>query len=77
MSFGDSIRGLVEDGIPWGFLTAAAIVLVLTPLVARVAPRIGGARMTMLQAGSYGGALHWLKAVAALDAAARPSGRAA
>jgi UDP-GlcNAc:undecaprenyl-phosphate GlcNAc-1-phosphate transferase len=42
MSFGDSIRGLVEDGIPWGFLTAAAIVLVLTPLVARIAPRIGG-----------------------------------
>jgi UDP-GlcNAc:undecaprenyl-phosphate/decaprenyl-phosphate GlcNAc-1-phosphate transferase len=42
MSFGESIRGLVEDGIPWGFLTAAAVVLLLTPLVARVAPRIGG-----------------------------------
>ena len=42
MSFGDSIRGLVDDGIPWGFLTAAVLVLVLTPLVARVAPRIGG-----------------------------------
>ncbi len=42
MSFGESIRGLVEDGIPWGFLTAAAVVLVLTPLVARIAPRIGG-----------------------------------
>ena len=37
-------------------------------LSARLAPRIGGVRMTMLQAGSYGGALHWLKAVAALDA---------
>ncbi len=42
MSFGESIRGLVEDGIPWGFLTAAAVVLLLTPLVARIAPRIGG-----------------------------------
>jgi UDP-GlcNAc:undecaprenyl-phosphate GlcNAc-1-phosphate transferase len=42
MSFGESIRGLVEDGIPWGFLTAAAVVLLLTPLVARMAPRIGG-----------------------------------
>ena len=45
-------------------------------LSARLAPRIGGVRMTMLQAGSYGGALHWLKAVAALDAPARSSGRA-
>jgi UDP-GlcNAc:undecaprenyl-phosphate/decaprenyl-phosphate GlcNAc-1-phosphate transferase len=42
VSFGDSIRGLVEDGIPWGFLTAAVLVLLLTPLVARIAPRIGG-----------------------------------
>lgn len=42
MSFGDSIRGLVDGGIPGGFLTAAAIVLILTPLVARIAPRIGG-----------------------------------
>src|SRR5215204_217499 len=42
MSFGDSIRGLVDDGIPWAFLTAAVVVLLLTPLVARVAPRIGG-----------------------------------
>ena len=42
VSFGDSIRGLVDDGIPWGFLTAAALVLVLTPLVARIAPRVGG-----------------------------------
>ncbi|MFN2617832.1 MAG: MraY family glycosyltransferase [Thermoleophilaceae bacterium] len=43
MSFGDSLRALVEDGsAPWGFLLAALIVLVLTPLAARVAPRIGG-----------------------------------
>src|SRR5215217_215229 len=42
MSFGDSIRGLVDDGIPWAFLTAAVVVLLLTPLVARIAPRIGG-----------------------------------
>ena len=42
VSFGDSIRGLVEDGIPWAFLTAAVLVLVLTPLVATIAPRIGG-----------------------------------
>jgi UDP-GlcNAc:undecaprenyl-phosphate/decaprenyl-phosphate GlcNAc-1-phosphate transferase len=42
VSFGDSIRGLVDDGIPWAFLTAAVFVLVLTPLVARIAPLIGG-----------------------------------
>ena len=42
MSFGDSIRGLLDGSVPWGFLVAAAIVLVLTPLAARVAPRIGG-----------------------------------
>jgi UDP-GlcNAc:undecaprenyl-phosphate GlcNAc-1-phosphate transferase len=42
VSFGDSIRGLVDDGIPWAFLTAAVLVLVLTPLVANIAPRIGG-----------------------------------
>src|SRR5215218_7485808 len=42
MSFGDSIRGLVDDGTPWAFLTAAVLVLVLTPAVARIAPRIGG-----------------------------------
>ena len=42
MSFGDSIAGLLDDGIPWAFLTATAIVLLLTPLVARIAPRIGG-----------------------------------
>jgi UDP-GlcNAc:undecaprenyl-phosphate GlcNAc-1-phosphate transferase len=42
VSFGESIRGLLDDGIPWAFLTAATLVLVLTPLVARIAPRIGG-----------------------------------
>jgi UDP-GlcNAc:undecaprenyl-phosphate/decaprenyl-phosphate GlcNAc-1-phosphate transferase len=43
MSFGESIQGLVEDGsVPWGFITAAVIVLLLTPLAARLAPRIGG-----------------------------------
>jgi UDP-GlcNAc:undecaprenyl-phosphate/decaprenyl-phosphate GlcNAc-1-phosphate transferase len=43
MSFSDSLHALVHDGTAvWGFLTAAAIVLVLTPLVARLAPAIGG-----------------------------------
>src|SRR3954451_4102960 len=43
MSFTDSLRGLVEHGsVVWGFLAAVAIVLVLTPLTARLAPRIGG-----------------------------------
>ena len=45
-------------------------------LSGRLAPKVGGVRMTMLQAGSYGGALHWLKAAAAMDPAARASGRA-
>jgi UDP-GlcNAc:undecaprenyl-phosphate GlcNAc-1-phosphate transferase len=43
MSFPDSVHALLHDGTAiWGFLTAAALVLVLTPLVARLAPRIGG-----------------------------------
>src|SRR2546423_14079602 len=43
MSFGDSVRALGGDGAAvWGFLSAAAIVLVLTPLTVRLAPRIGG-----------------------------------
>ncbi|HYY63331.1 MAG TPA: MraY family glycosyltransferase [Gaiellaceae bacterium] len=43
MSFADSVHALVRDATAvWGFLTAAGIVLVLTPLVARVAPSIGG-----------------------------------
>ena len=43
MSFPDSVHALFSDGkAVWGFLTAAAIVLALTPLIARLAPRIGG-----------------------------------
>jgi len=43
MSFGESLRTLVWEGSSlWGFLAAAAIVLVLTPLVTRLAPWIGG-----------------------------------
>ncbi|MDQ3893628.1 MAG: undecaprenyl/decaprenyl-phosphate alpha-N-acetylglucosaminyl 1-phosphate transferase [Actinomycetota bacterium] len=43
MSFPDSLRALVWDGNAiWGFVAAAAIVLVLTPLIARYAARIGG-----------------------------------
>jgi UDP-GlcNAc:undecaprenyl-phosphate/decaprenyl-phosphate GlcNAc-1-phosphate transferase len=43
MSFSDSVHALVRDAtVVWGFVTAAGIVLLLTPLVARLAPRIGG-----------------------------------
>lgn len=43
MSFGESLRALLWEGSAiWGFLGAAAIVLVLTPLIGRLAPRIGG-----------------------------------
>jgi UDP-GlcNAc:undecaprenyl-phosphate/decaprenyl-phosphate GlcNAc-1-phosphate transferase len=43
MSFWDSLRGLVEHGsVAWGFVTAAVIVLVLTPVTAWIAPKIGG-----------------------------------
>ena len=43
MSFPDSVHALLRDGTAiWGFLTAAGIVLALTPLVVRLAPRIGG-----------------------------------
>jgi branched-chain amino acid transport system substrate-binding protein len=45
-------------------------------LSGRLAPKIGGARMNMLQAGCYGGALHLAKAVADLAPAERASGRA-
>jgi UDP-GlcNAc:undecaprenyl-phosphate GlcNAc-1-phosphate transferase len=42
MSFPDSLRALVWDGNAiWGFLGAAALVLVLTPVITRLAPRIG------------------------------------
>src|ERR671935_1304260 len=43
MSFSDSLHALFRDGdAAWGFLTAALLVLGVTPLVARLAPRIGG-----------------------------------
>src|SRR2546429_1737479 len=43
MSFPDSVHALVRDTTAvWGFVTAVGIVLLLTPLVARLAPRIGG-----------------------------------
>ncbi|HYT52846.1 MAG TPA: MraY family glycosyltransferase, partial [Gaiellaceae bacterium] len=43
MSFPDSVHALVRDTTAvWGFLTAACLVLLLTPLVVRLAPRIGG-----------------------------------
>src|SRR5436190_10331809 len=43
MSFPDSVHALVRDTTAvWGFVTAVGIVLLLTPLVARLAPRVGG-----------------------------------
>ena len=43
MSLGDSLRTLLQDwSAPLAFVTAGVLVLVLTPLVARLAPRIGG-----------------------------------
>ena len=43
MSFPESLRALFGDGtVVLGFLLAAGLVLLLTPLVARVAPLIGG-----------------------------------
>src|SRR4051794_28388351 len=43
MSLGESLRALVQDGnAVAGFLAAAVIVLVFTPLVGRLAPHIGG-----------------------------------
>jgi UDP-GlcNAc:undecaprenyl-phosphate/decaprenyl-phosphate GlcNAc-1-phosphate transferase len=42
MSFAESVRALVEDSaVVWGFLSAFAIVLALTPLTVRLAHRIG------------------------------------
>jgi UDP-GlcNAc:undecaprenyl-phosphate GlcNAc-1-phosphate transferase len=42
VSFPESVRTLLTEGsVLWGFLSAAAIVLLLTPLTARLAPRIG------------------------------------
>ena len=43
MSFADSLHALFRDSNAiWGFLTAAGIVLALTPAVVWLAPRIGG-----------------------------------
>ena len=43
MSFLDALEALAGDAaVVWGLLVAGAIVLVLTPLVGRLAPRIGG-----------------------------------
>ncbi len=43
MSFADSVDALTsESAVIWGFVCAAAIVVVLTPLVGRLAPWIGG-----------------------------------
>jgi UDP-GlcNAc:undecaprenyl-phosphate/decaprenyl-phosphate GlcNAc-1-phosphate transferase len=43
MSFAESLRALAEDGTAIvGFVVAVALVLALTPLVARLAPMIGG-----------------------------------
>jgi len=43
MSFPDALRALAGDAaVVWGLLAAAALVFVLTPLVGRLAPRIGG-----------------------------------
>jgi UDP-GlcNAc:undecaprenyl-phosphate GlcNAc-1-phosphate transferase len=43
VSFADSLHALFRDSNAiWGFLVAAAIVLALTPVVAWLAPRIGG-----------------------------------
>ena len=42
MSFPEALRTLVSEGdVIWGFLAAAAIVLAVTPLAARLAPLIG------------------------------------
>jgi UDP-GlcNAc:undecaprenyl-phosphate GlcNAc-1-phosphate transferase len=43
MSFLDALRALVgEAAVVWGLPVAAVLVLVLTPLVGRLAPRVGG-----------------------------------
>ena len=43
MSFSDALRALAGDAaVVWGLVVSAALVLVLTPLVGWLAPRIGG-----------------------------------
>src|ERR687893_463018 len=42
MSFTDTIEALVDEGaVAWGLLTALVLTILLTPLVARVAIRLG------------------------------------
>jgi len=42
MSFADTLEALIDDrGVAWGLLTAIAIVVLLTPLVARAAIKLG------------------------------------
>jgi UDP-GlcNAc:undecaprenyl-phosphate/decaprenyl-phosphate GlcNAc-1-phosphate transferase len=42
MSFSDTIQALVDEGaVAWGLLTALVVTILLTPLVARVAIRLG------------------------------------
>jgi UDP-GlcNAc:undecaprenyl-phosphate GlcNAc-1-phosphate transferase len=43
MSFPEALRALIGDGdAVWAFLSSVGIVLALTPLIARLAPRVGG-----------------------------------
>jgi UDP-GlcNAc:undecaprenyl-phosphate/decaprenyl-phosphate GlcNAc-1-phosphate transferase len=42
MSFAEALRSLLDWDVALGFLVAGGLVLALTPLVARLAPRIGG-----------------------------------
>src|SRR5438552_2247063 len=49
MSFADSLHALFRDSNAiWGFLTAAGIVLALTPLVVWLAPPIGGVVVNLM-----------------------------
>src|SRR3712207_550113 len=42
MSFAETLDALKAEGaVPWGLLSAAVLVMVLTPIVARVAIRLG------------------------------------
>src|SRR3712207_5126537 len=42
MSFAETLDALTAEGdVPWGLISAALIVMVLTPIVARVAIRLG------------------------------------
>ncbi|HEV2814651.1 MAG TPA: hypothetical protein VGW10_15455, partial [Solirubrobacteraceae bacterium] len=42
MSFADTLAALADEGaVAWGLLSAAVLVMLLTPLVARIAIRVG------------------------------------